>query len=61
MVLGQMAARLEGRIQPGERCVVIGWPISREGRKGYAGTALYSESGELLGHAKTTWIEVIWL
>ena len=60
MVLGRMAARLEGRIRPGERCVVIGWPISRDGRMGYAGTALYSESGQLLGRARATWIEVIW-
>jgi hypothetical protein len=61
MVLGRMVARIEGRIRPGERCVVFGWPISRDGRKGYAGTALYSEAGEPLGRAKTTWIEVVWI
>jgi hypothetical protein len=59
MVLGRMVARLEGVVRPGERCVVVGWSISRDGRKGNAGTALYSESGELIGRARTTWIEVV--
>ena len=60
MVLGRMAARvgMGGGIRAGERCVVVGWPISSEGRKHYAGTALFSESGELVGQAKATWIEL---
>jgi hypothetical protein len=55
-----MAARVDmgGGIRPGERCVVIGWPISRDGRKHYVGTALFSESGTLCGQAKATWIEL---
>jgi hypothetical protein len=61
MVLGRMAAQIEGQIRPGERCVVIGWPISRDGRKDYAGTALFSESGQRLGRARAMWIEVIWI
>ena len=54
-VLGRMAARVERLPAAGERCVVIGWPLGEEGRKLYAGTALYSE-GELLAVARQTWI-----
>jgi len=60
MLLGRMAARVEGRVRPGERCVVLGWSISSEGRKRCTGTALFSDSGELLGQARATWIEVAW-
>jgi hypothetical protein len=28
------------RVAAGERCVVIGWPIGRDGRKHHVGTAL---------------------
>ena len=41
--------------EPGDRCVVVAWPIGREGRKGYAGTALY-RGDELLARARQTWI-----
>ena len=58
MVLGRLVAEVDDRIKPGEQCVVIGWQISRAGRKHYVGTALFSESGELCGQAKATWIQV---
>ena len=40
----------------GERCVVVSWPLGEDGRKLYAGTALYAEDGELLAVARQTWI-----
>ena len=55
-VLGRMAARVERLPQEGERCVVVGWPLGEDGRKLYAGTALYSADGELLACARQTWI-----
>jgi hypothetical protein len=55
-VLGRMAARIERLPEEGERCVVLGWPLGEDGRKLYAGTALYSAEGELLGRARQTWI-----
>ena len=58
MVLGRLAAKIDDRIKPGEQCVVIGWQISKDGRKHYVGTALFSGSGELCGQAKATWIQV---
>ena len=55
-VLGRMAARIVRLPAEGERCVSIGWPIREEGRKLYAGTALFSETVELLALARQTWI-----
>jgi hypothetical protein len=61
VVLGRLAARIEALPRAGERCVVVGWPLGEEGRKLYAGTALYGESGSVLGAARATWIEPLGL
>ena len=55
-VLGRMTAEVEPTIAPGERCVVVGWPIARSGRKLEAGTALYDAGGALRGRSRQTWI-----
>jgi hypothetical protein len=55
-VLGRLAARIEHLPHPGERCVVMAWPLGEEGRKLYAGTALIGEDGRTLGAARATWI-----
>ena len=41
-VLGRMTAEIRKSVSPGEKCVVIGWDKGKEGRKAYAGTALYN-------------------
>ena len=58
MVLGELAAALQGRIEVGERCVVVGWELARDGRRHYTGTAVYSASGDCRGLARATWFEV---
>jgi hypothetical protein len=55
-VLGRMAARVDRVPDVGERCVVVSWPLGEDGRKLYAGTALFAEDGELLAIARQTWI-----
>jgi hypothetical protein len=57
VVLGRMAARVLRVPDDGEPCVVVSWPLGTDGRKLYAGTALYAEDGELLALARQTWIE----
>lgn len=57
VVLGQLTARVDRVPQAGERCVVVAWPLGSEGRKHAAGTALYTDGGELLGLARALWIE----
>jgi hypothetical protein len=56
-LLGRFVGRIEGTPRPGERCVVVGWPLGEDGRKLYAGTALYGEDERLLGVARAVWIE----
>ncbi|HKA44090.1 MAG TPA: hypothetical protein VKF40_19060 [Burkholderiales bacterium] len=58
MMLGELAASLSGNIRAGERCVVTGWELAREGRRHYTGTAVYSESGACRAYARATWFEV---
>jgi hypothetical protein len=55
-VLGRLTALVQHLPHPGERCVVIGWPLGEEGRKLYAGTAAFGEDGRMLGSARATWI-----
>jgi len=58
MLLGRLVANVTGHVKAGEKCTVIGWRISEEGRKSYAGSALFSESGELCAVGRSTWIEL---
>jgi hypothetical protein len=55
-VLGRLAAHVEHLPHPGEPCLVMAWPLGEDGRKLYAGTALYGEDGRVLGAARATWI-----
>ena len=56
IVLGRMTARVLRAPHVGEPCAVASWPLGEDGRKLYAGTALFAEGGELLALAKQVWI-----
>ena len=56
LVLGRMTARVERVPEAAEECVVVAWPIGVDGRKHFAGTALFASAGELLALARQTWI-----
>jgi hypothetical protein len=56
VVLGRMTARVDRVPDPSEPCVVVSWPLGEDGRKLFAGTALFSEDGALLAVAGQTWI-----
>ena len=55
-MLGRLCAWIEHPVSAGEHCVVTGWRIGVEGRRHYAGTALFDESGRLCAYAKAVWI-----
>jgi hypothetical protein len=57
VVLGRMTARISRIPETGERCVVAAWPLGEDGRKLFAGTALFSADGEVLAVARQVWIE----
>lgn len=58
MLLGRFAAQIEDEIRVGERCVVVGWALGSEGRKSFAGTAIFAENGRSVGKARATWIRM---
>ena len=55
-LLGRFAVEIDELPRVGERCVVVGWPLGEEGRKLYAGTALFDEDRRQLASARATWI-----
>jgi acyl-CoA thioesterase FadM len=58
MVLGEMQAHVDRSVHLGEPCTVIGWRIGTEGRRHFAGTAVFDEDGELCARARATWVEI---
>ena len=56
VVLGRMTARIDRLPDEGEPCVVAGWPLGEEGRKLFAGTALYGRDGTPLAVGRQVWI-----
>ena len=58
IVLGQLTVRIEKPVSIGQHCIVIGWPLARDGRKHFAGSAVFSGQGELIALAKAAWFEV---
>ena len=57
-LLGRMTAEILQSVQPGSQYIILGWEIGREGRKRYAGTAVFTPSAALCARAKATWIEL---
>lgn len=55
-LLGRFAVTIDELPQPGERCVVLAWPLGEDGRKLYAATALVGADGRPLAKARATWI-----
>jgi hypothetical protein len=58
IVLGELCARLDDSVTPNEQCIVIGWPLQTDGRKRFAGSAVFSSSGRRVAVGRATWIEV---
>jgi hypothetical protein len=58
MLLGELHAHIDRRVHVGEPCRVIGWKLGDEGRKHYAGTAIFDEDGDLCAWARATWIHL---
>ena len=58
VVLGSLTAEILKMPGPGQECIALGWEIERQGRKRFAGTALFTREGGLLARAKAVWIEI---
>ena len=57
-VLGRMAVALDELPKPGEKCVVVGRDVRRDGRKALVRTTLYGADGRLCARAEATWIAI---
>lgn len=58
IVLGRMSARILTRPPTTAPIVVVAWAKGRDRRKHFAGSALFSESGDLLAFSEQTWIQI---
>lgn len=58
IVLGKLAVSIVKEIKVDEKYIVTGWPMMIEGRKLFAGTAIFTENGELCAMARATWIDL---
>lgn len=58
MVLGSFTVVIDERPPAGEPLVVTGRDLGRDGRKLFAGTALFNEAGRCLARAKAIWVEI---
>ena len=58
MLLGRLAAKRLAPVEGGQPYVVIGWPVGIDGRKRYAGSAVFTAEGELRAFSRSTWIQL---
>ncbi len=58
ILLGRMAAKIVERPRPGRPIVAVAWSKGQERRKHFAGTALFSDAGDLLAFSDQTWIRI---
>lgn len=56
MMTVRIAARVDVPVRAGERCVVMGWPIARDGRKLHAGTAIVDDRGVVRARSLQLWL-----
>lgn len=57
-LLGRFAAHIDQPVRAGEQLTVCGWGLRHEGRKHFAGTALYNQQGQAVAWAEATWISL---
>lgn len=57
LLLGRFAVQIIVYPKANQRCIVTGWQSAQEGRKHFAGSALFSKEGKLLAYGRATWIE----
>lgn len=58
ILLGRMSARILARPRADAPIVVVAWARGRDRRKHFAGSALFTEAGDLLAFSEQTWIQI---
>lgn len=54
-LLGRIVVEQHHEVRAGQDLIVTGWQVGTDGRKLFAGTALFDGAGTLLAAAKATW------
>jgi hypothetical protein len=57
-VLGRLGAHVAAPVRVGEQYVVVGWRAGVDGRKLFAGSALYQSDGLPVAFARATWVRL---
>ena len=55
-LLGRMTAKVLKPVSANDQIVITGWCIEMEGKKHFAGTALFNQEGECCAYSKQVWI-----
>jgi hypothetical protein len=55
-MLGRMTAQLYTLPKAGDELIITAWPIKIEGKKHFAGSAIFSSNQELIARAITVWV-----
>lgn len=58
VVLGSFTVQVDEAPRLGEAHVIIGWPEGRDGRKLFAGTAVFNQEGRCLATAHAVWVQI---
>lgn len=58
ILVGKLKVAQFEPIYSGERLVAAGWLTGVEGRKYFAGTAIFGEDGDIRALGEATWIDV---
>jgi hypothetical protein len=57
-LLGRLTAERLRDVRAGEDLVVVGWPVSADGRKRHTASAILDGDGDVVARAQATWIEL---
>jgi acyl-coenzyme A thioesterase PaaI-like protein len=57
-LLGTMTAEILRRPAANEPVIITAWPLEQDGRKQFAGVAMFSAEGELMARAHQVWISM---
>jgi hypothetical protein len=57
IILGRLTVHLQSPLTAGDRCVLVAWPVERDGRKIFSASAL-SRDGEMIAVARATWLTI---
>ena len=56
IITARMTAAINEPLVVGRQYTVIGWPVSREGRKLHAGTAIFDTAGKIMARSRQLWL-----